>query len=98
MTSGQWDNESHSIHLSHAARTERFKDFVMTEGFADHADGFLPELGRQDSNGNASTRDRGVAQLAVRRISTTSAFFDGSSLSTWRPQASSASRFSLAKS
>ena len=30
------------IHLAHAALTERFKDFVMTEGFADQAGDSLP--------------------------------------------------------
>ncbi len=30
------------VNLSHAALTERFKDLVMTEGFADQDDGFLP--------------------------------------------------------
>ncbi len=29
------------IHLAHAARTERFEDFVMTEGFADHGGAFF---------------------------------------------------------
>ncbi len=66
----QSDNESHSIHLTHAALTERFKDLVVTEGCADHGGGFLPEGTRQDCSRKAGRLTEGhtsVSGVETRR-------------------------------
>jgi len=49
------------IHLSHAALTERFEDLVMTEGFADQDDGFLPGGVREQPTRNRSRCSMGDA-------------------------------------
>ena len=54
-----------SIHLSHAALTERFKDLVMTEGLADQDDGFLSEGTRQDCSRKVGAAYRGEARPQV---------------------------------
>ena len=53
------------IHLTHAARTERFKDLVVTEGLADQDDGSLPGKSTLSLLGGARSDQRPADKIKV---------------------------------